>query len=113
MKISRERFVAALGRSAGNAGSILNPDGEDLDMLVDGLLENRERYGYPSCPCRLSAADNEKDRDIVCPCVYREPDLEEYGSCYCALFVTAEWVDGSIERKTVPERRPPELQEQL
>ena len=110
MKISRERFVAALGRSAEGARSILNPDGEDLDMLVDGLLENRERYGYPSCPCRLSAADHEKDRDIVCPCVYREPDLEEYGACYCALFVTKDWADGTIERKTVPERRPPGLQ---
>jgi len=113
MKISRERFVAALGRSAENANSVLNPDEEDLEMLVDGLLENKERYGYPSCPCRLSASDNEKDRDIVCPCVYREPDLVEYGSCYCALFVTRDWADGNIERTPVPERRPPELQQQL
>ena len=112
MEISRERFVAALGRSAERAGSVLNPDEDDLGMLTEGLLENRKRYGYPSCPCRLSSGDVEKDRDIVCPCRYRESDLEEYGACYCALFVTRDWVEGRIERKVVPERRPPELQVQ-
>ncbi len=110
MEIDRERFAAALGRSAGRAGSVLNPDEDDLGMLIEGLLENRKRYGYPSCPCRLSSGDVEKDRDIVCPCRYRGPDLEEFGACYCALFVTGDWVGGKVEQMVVPDRRPPELQ---
>lgn len=107
MEISRERFTAALHRSAERAGSILNPNDDDREELIDGLLANKERYGYPSCPCRLSCGKLEHDRDIVCPCIYREPDLEEYGSCYCALFVTKEWAEGTIERRVVLERRPP------
>ena len=50
--------------------------------LLDALLINKERYGYMACPCRLAAEDREKDRDIICPCVYREPDVAEFGSCY-------------------------------
>jgi ferredoxin-thioredoxin reductase catalytic chain len=50
--------------------------------LLDGLLINRERYGYMSCPCRLASGNREWDRDIVCPCAYREDDIREYGRCY-------------------------------
>ena len=60
------------------------------------------------CPCRIAKEDREADRDIICPCVYREPDVTEYGSCYCALYVSKEWNDGIIEETYVPERRPAE-----
>ena len=108
MTISKERFEKHLEGVAQRSGSILNPDDEDRGMLIDGLLENRERYGYPSCPSRLAAGKMEVDRDIVCPCDYQPQDLEEYGSCYCALYVTKEWADGTMELKVVPERRPEE-----
>ena len=111
MKLSRERFVQHLERMAERTGSVLNPDDEDRNMLIDGLLENRERHGYPCCPCRLACGAMKDDKDIVCPCDYQPLDLKEYGSCYCALFVTREWADGTIERKVVPERRPPEKAE--
>ena len=69
---------------------------------------NKERYGYMVCPCRLASGDREGDKDIICPCVYREPDVEEYGSCYCNLYVSQEWNQGKIPHAYVPERRPPE-----
>ena len=78
-----------------------------LDILR-GLLTNKERYGYMSCPCRLASGDREKDKDIVCPCVYRIPDVKEYGSCYCNLYVSKEWNEDKIPHLYVPERRPPE-----
>ncbi|SKA80598.1 Ferredoxin-thioredoxin reductase, catalytic subunit [Paucidesulfovibrio gracilis DSM 16080] len=84
---------------------------EDMDMtmpLLESLLENRERYGYMACPCRLANGDFDADKDIVCPCVYREADVKEYGACFCGLYVSKEWNEGGIERKLVPERRPPE-----
>jgi len=89
-------------------GYFFNTDREKVMDLLEALLTNKDRYGYMACPCRLAAADREKDRDIICPCVYREPDVEEFGSCYCALYVSKDWNAGKIEKEYVPERRPPE-----
>ena len=74
--------------------------------LLQGLLTNKERYGYMCCPCRLAAEDREKDQDIICPCVYRGPDVAEYGSCYCNLYVSRAWNDEAMPHVDVPERRP-------
>ena len=86
-------------------GYYFNSDREKTFQLLRALLVNKDRYGYMSCPCRLAAGDREKDKDIVCPCVYREPDVQEFGSCYCNLYVSREWNEGAIERHLVPERR--------
>jgi ferredoxin-thioredoxin reductase catalytic subunit len=92
-------------------GYFFNQQDPDMVMeLMEGLLRNKERYGYMSCPCRLASGDREKDRDIICPCVYREPDVAEYGSCYCGLYVSEDWNDNQMEHRFVPERRPPEKQ---
>jgi len=88
-------------------GFFFNNDKERVYELLEALIVNKERYGYMSCPCRLSSGDREKDKDIICPCVYREPDIREYGSCYCNLYVSKEWNEGKIPRVYVPERRPP------
>lgn len=87
----------------------LNGDKEKTFELLRGLLTNKKRYGYMACPCRLSSGTIDSDRDIICPCDYREPDVEEFGSCYCTLYVSADWYTGKIKRVEVPERRPPEL----
>jgi ferredoxin-thioredoxin reductase catalytic subunit len=55
---------------------------EELDWLLEGLAANVERYGYPLCPCRMGAGDIAADRDIICPCDYRDADLAQYGQCY-------------------------------
>ncbi len=89
-------------------GYLFNTDREMVFDLLNGLLVNKERYGYMSCPCRLASGDYEKDKDIICPCVYRVPDVKEYGSCYCGLYVSADWNERKIPHKYVPERRPPE-----
>lgn len=89
-------------------GYFFNTDIAKTLELLNGLLVNKERYGYMACPCRLASGDLENDRDIICPCLYRQPDVEEFGSCYCTLYVTREYNEGSIPREYVPERRPPE-----
>lgn len=88
-------------------GYFFSNDEAMVESLLEGLLVNKERYGYMGCPCRLAVGDREVDRDIICPCDYREPDVAEYGSCYCELYVSAEWNAGTISHPTVPERRPP------
>jgi ferredoxin-thioredoxin reductase catalytic subunit len=89
-------------------GYYFNRDKARVMELLAGLLTNKERYGYMVCPCRLAAGDREADKDIICPCVYRAPDVEEFGSCYCNLYVSKAWNDASIPHTYVPERRPPE-----
>ena len=36
-------------------GYYLTSDKEILQNLLEGLKKNEERYGYPSCPCRLAS----------------------------------------------------------
>jgi ferredoxin-thioredoxin reductase catalytic chain len=91
-------------------GYYLNPDPKFLQSLLEGLKQNEERYGYPSCPCRLASGKFEFDRDIICPCDYRDPDVTEFGACYCALYVRKDLHEGKTEVKPVPERRPLEKQ---
>lgn len=89
-------------------GYYFSNDQEHVYGLLEALLLNKDRYGYMVCPCRLASGDREADKDIICPCVYREPDVNEYGSCYCNLYVSKAWNDGTISHEYVPERRPPE-----
>ncbi len=103
-----ETLYETLKRWAGSTGYNLNPDEEFTRGLVEGLLINRQRYGYQSCPCRLASGDKQKDKDIICPCDYRDPDLLEWGACYCALYVSDEVLRGEREIQSIPERRPPE-----
>jgi ferredoxin-thioredoxin reductase catalytic subunit len=97
-----------LKKSQEAKGYFFNMDKDRVYDLLTGLMKNKERYGYMSCPCRLASGDYDKDKDILCPCVYREPDVKEFGSCYCNLYVSNEWNEGSIEHGYIPERRPPE-----
>jgi ferredoxin-thioredoxin reductase catalytic subunit len=91
-------------------GYFLNPDPEFLKDLLEGLQRNEERYGYPSCPCRIASGKLELDRDIICPCDYRDPDVAEYGTCYCALYMRKDLHEGKTPIVPIPERRPPEKQ---
>lgn len=89
-------------------GYYLTPDEELLQDLLEGLLKNEERYGYASCPCRLASGKLEFDRDIICPCDYRDPDVEQHGFCYCALYVRKDVHEGKTPIESIPERRPME-----
>jgi len=80
--------VRKIRETAAKGGYGLHSDGEFVEGLVEGILVNRDRYGYDSCPCRLATGDAATDLPIVCPCDFRDEDLADYDACYCALFVT-------------------------
>jgi len=103
-----EKLYETLRKIQEPKGYFFNKDRKRVDGLLEALITNRKRYGYMSCPCRLAIGDREADRDIICPCVYRAPDVKEYGSCYCNLYVSKEWNEGEIPHRYVPERRPKE-----
>jgi ferredoxin-thioredoxin reductase catalytic chain len=91
-------------------GYYLNPDPQFLQSLLEGLKQNEERYSYPSCPCRLASGTFDYDRDVVCPCDYRDADVQQFGACYCGLYVRKDIYEGKAELQPVPERRPVEKQ---
>ncbi len=91
-------------------GYFLTPQPELLQGFLEGLKTNEDRYGYPLCPCRLTSGNFDYDRDIICPCDYRDPDIAQYGACYCRLYVNKQVFD-SKNLPEVPERRPLEKQQ--
>jgi ferredoxin-thioredoxin reductase catalytic chain len=98
-----EKFVSMV---ANKQGWKTHPDKEFLKMLYEGLTENWNRYGYYSCPCRDASGVKENDKDIICPCVYCKPDQQEYGHCYCGLYITKDYAATGKIPKYIPERRP-------
>lgn len=101
-----EQLYEILKKNQEPKGYFFNKDKKRVFELLAGLLTNKDRYGYMCCPCRLAAEDRDWDKDIICPCVYRGPDVAEYGSCYCNLYVSRDWNDEVIPHLYVPERRP-------
>jgi len=102
-----DRLYERLFREAESAGYHLNPDVAFTKELVKGLITNERRYGYWACPCRLASGNKQEDLDIICPCDYRDPDLNDYGVCYCALYVSEAVRKGGKKAGSIPERRPP------
>ncbi|MDD5649863.1 MAG: ferredoxin-thioredoxin reductase catalytic domain-containing protein [Candidatus Nanoarchaeia archaeon] len=67
-------------------GFHLNPNEKELDLILKGLENNRKKHGFPYCPCRIITGNKEKDREIICPCVYHRGEIEINGNCLCKLF---------------------------
>jgi len=107
--MNAESLYAQLKKFQESKGYYFNEDKDMVMALLESLLINKDRYGYMACPCRLASGNYELDKDALCPCVYREPDVKEFGACFCGLYVSEAWNAGEIPHETVPERRPPEL----
>jgi ferredoxin-thioredoxin reductase catalytic subunit len=101
-----EKLYQMLKKAQEPKGYFFNRDTARVFDLLKALNLNKERYGYMACPCRLASGDKENDKDIICPCIYRIPDVEEFGSCYCNLYVSSKWNEEKIPHTYVPERRP-------
>jgi len=80
--MTAEQLYEMLRKVQEPKGYFFNRDRGKVVDLLDGLLTNHKRYGYMSCPCRLASGNRDWDRDIVCPCAYRDDDIREYGRCY-------------------------------
>lgn len=97
--------VDALKKKIEKRGYYLNPDADMTDALVESLLVNEERYGYQFCPCRLATENYEEDKALICPCDYRDQDINEYDACFCGLYVSKEAYAGQKQIEPIPERR--------
>ncbi|MBN1280316.1 MAG: ferredoxin:glutaredoxin reductase [Candidatus Thermoplasmatota archaeon] len=104
-------ILQAMKKNAVDNGYFLCPDTQLLQDLIKGLAVNTQRYGYGSCPCRIASGVKTYDADIICPCEYRDADVDEFGMCYCGLFVRKEVHADSSKMRPIPERRPQEVQD--
>ena len=102
-----DQIYKRLDNYAEGHGYHLNPDVQFTKDLIKSLLINQNRYGYWACPCRLASGKRGEDADIICPCVYRDPDIKEFGACYCALYVSEGIKGGKKHAEPIPDRRPP------
>ena len=91
------------------SGYYVNPDIEFVESLLENINVNNDRYGYGACPCRLASGKKEKDLDLVCPCDYRDMDINDYGACFCALYVSKEILEGKKTLSSIPDRRLKEI----
>ena len=71
---------------ADKQGFLLQPDPKMLDLILTGLLKNKEKHGKRYCPCRRVSGNPEKDKKIICPCIYHEEEIKTDGHCKCLLF---------------------------
>jgi ferredoxin-thioredoxin reductase catalytic subunit len=101
-----EELHKKLKQEAEESGYNLNSDVEFTKELVRSLLINQKRYSYWACPCRLASGIKEEDLDIICPCDYRDSDLNQFGCCFCALYVSGDVIQGKKKISSIPERRP-------
>jgi len=99
-------FYGKSKEDAEASGYHLNPDETFTKELLESILINQDRYGYGACPCRLASGVKEEDLDIICPCDYRDTDLDEFGACYCGLYISSEILSGEKKLTSIPERRP-------
>lgn len=103
-----EQIQSFMKKAAEKKGWKLTPDTELIGYLKEGFAVNLERYGYLQCPCREGSDDREWDKDILCPCEYAPADVEEYGQCFCGLYLSQEVFNQGGAGGSIPERRPEE-----
>lgn len=100
-----EELYTALKPVQEKKGYYFNTDHDWVLDVLGGIQTNKDRYGYGSCPCRLATGQKENDRDIICPCLFREEDVVKYDRCYCNLYLSREAAEGRHQAaKAVPER---------
>ena len=97
-----ERFAQMV---AEKQGWVVNEDRDFVSVLIEGLTANYNRYGYYLCPCRDSEGSREADKSVICPCVFARSDIEKYGHCFCALYLSREFLASGKQPVSIPERR--------
>ncbi|MCK4828226.1 ferredoxin:glutaredoxin reductase [bacterium] len=107
----KDAILESTKKDAEANGYYICPDEDLLKDLIEGLATNEDRFGYRSCPCRIPSRLKSYDNDIICPCEYRDADVNEFGMCYCGLFVSKDVSETPSKLGSIPERRPTEIED--
>jgi len=67
----------------------LNPDAERVQGLLEEMARNKVEFGAMYCPCMTKRLTGVKQVDAkrICPCKWHKEDIEQFGVCYCGLYV--------------------------
>ena len=88
MSLDKEELRKALESFAEGNDFMLNPDGEFLDRILEGILSNEKSHGLKLCPCRLGDGTRERNIGLLCPCNFKTHETwASHGRCWCGLFV--------------------------
>jgi len=90
---------------AAKQGWIVNPDSDFTTSIEEGLTSNWNSMGYYLCPCRDSDGTREADKDLICPCKYSWQDIDEFGHCYCALYLSTSFASSGRAPGGIKDRR--------
>lgn len=85
--MDKETLKQSMRKYAELQGFLLQPDEKLLDSILTGLLKREEKFGFRYCPCRMVTGDKEKDKNIICPCIYHKDEVKNDGFCKCRLFL--------------------------
>jgi len=69
----------------------INPDKKQLGYVLKGLKSNEDKKGERYCTCRVQTGNFEEDRIIICPCIYAEQEIKDWGHCLCRLFFAKDY----------------------
>jgi|TARA_Y100000034_G_scaffold87295_1_gene104689 ferredoxin-thioredoxin reductase catalytic subunit len=87
MEENREKLLIKFEMHARKNKIRLNPNGEIIEGMINGLLKNKELRGEIYCPCRILIGNKKEDKKIICPCVFHKKEIKEEGHCKCNLFI--------------------------
>ncbi|KAF1076667.1 ferredoxin-thioredoxin reductase catalytic domain-containing protein [Methanogenium sp. MK-MG] len=82
----QEALLAWARDYAASHGWNVNPNEKQLEAVIKGLARNTARFGERYCPCRMRTGDLDKDKEIICPCIFHEAEITNDGYCHCRLF---------------------------
>ena len=82
-----QEFAESSKKYAEENNFALNPEEQIVEAITKGLFKRKELNGELYCPCRAVSGNVEKDKDIICPCVYHKDEIAKDGHCHCNLFV--------------------------
>ncbi|UFS63254.1 hypothetical protein LOH54_03785 [Sulfurimonas sp. HSL-3221] len=71
---------------AAQKGYAINPSMMMSKNLEVWLSEMEATFGKRYCPCFEPSGDAKLDKAMCCPCEFIDDEIEEYGTCHCALF---------------------------
>lgn len=83
---TRKKVELFVNKYALKSGYKLNQDKKSLDLIINGLSKQKEKYGFQYCPCRIITFNKEFDKNLICPCKQHIKDIENNGMCHCYLF---------------------------
>ena len=85
-EVEVQKLIKEYQEYADSKGFKLNPDERALKAIVTAILKKQKKEGANYCPCRVMTGDVEKDKEIICPCVFHEDEVKTKGNCLCRLF---------------------------